>query len=200
MPRKPKRTRITRTASKKKPKKPRGVKKGTARGPYNKVRDRSPLARPWLKPPVYSDFSHAPEHLRARAYEKRRWVARYVNDNCPDGKLPQYIADYAQAAAVPPEEIPNYQTVYRWAVRMYVFGEVGLLDSPPARAGKPKIVGWKEELDPDGNTVRTPFRRSHLPKRSSSRQVLWGRNSTTPIWLASWWTTAQPARRSPRTT
>jgi transposase InsO family protein len=138
--------RITRTV--KPSEKPRGVKRGSKRGRYDTSRIKDPLAKPWLKPPVYQVFSEAPRHIQERAREKGRWVRRYVNDGRPRRKLPKYIAEYARAAGIPANKIPPYQTIYRWAVRLEVFGEVGLLDAPSASAGKPQVRRVEDEQNP----------------------------------------------------
>ena len=130
-------SRITRTV--KHSKKRRGVKRGSRRGRYNTSRIKDPLAKPWLKPPVYGVFSEAPPEIQARALEKGHWVRRFVNEGRPRGKLDQYALEHARCAGIPESEIPPYQTRYRWAVRLEVFGELGLLDEPQHSAGKPQV-------------------------------------------------------------
>lgn len=146
--------RIKRTV--KRCKKLRGVKRGARRGRYNTSRIKDPLAKPWLKPPVYAAFSEAPAHIQERARQKGRWVRRYVQDGRPRRKLRRYIAEYAHAAGIAEEDIPPYQTIYRWAVRLDVFGEVGLLDTPSRSAGKPRVRYKRDEQTPGARiTVRS---------------------------------------------
>ena len=130
-------SRITRTV--KRGKKPRGVRRGSRRGRYHTSQIKDPLAKPWLKPPVYAAFSEAPPEIQERAREKGRWVCRFVNEGRPRGKPDQYALEYAMGARIPENEIPTYQTRYRWAVRLEVFGELGLLDAPQHSAGKPQV-------------------------------------------------------------
>ena len=51
-------SRITRTV--KRGKKPRGVRRGSRRGRYHTSRIKDPLAKPWLKPPVYASLQRGP--------------------------------------------------------------------------------------------------------------------------------------------
>ena len=51
-------------------------------------------------------------------------------------------------AGIPENEIPTYQTRYRWAVRLEVFGELGLLDAPQHSAGKPQVRRVPDEENP----------------------------------------------------
>jgi transposase InsO family protein len=140
-------SRITRTV--KRSEKPRGVKRGSRRGPYNTSRIKDTLAKPWLKPPVYAAFSEAPPEIQERARDKGRWVRRFVQEGRPRGKLDQFALEYAQAAGIPEDQIPDYQTRYRWAVRLEVFGEVGLLDSPSYSAGSPRVRRVPDEENPN---------------------------------------------------
>lgn len=98
--------------------------------------------------------------LRA-AREKYPWIARFIREKCPPGKLMAYARLYAEANAIPPAKIPPYSTLNTWVHRyLAARGLAGLVDAPSRQAGRSRAVTGDalKHLEVAASTGRGPAR------------------------------------------
>lgn len=93
-----------------------------------------------LRLPAYQSIDEVPSELRERAAHKLQWVARFVREGCPRGKLHEYAVAVAGAAGVDQEAVPPYTTLRDWAKLYAHWGLVGLCDKVRCDAGHSRTV------------------------------------------------------------
>lgn len=93
-----------------------------------------------IRPPAYSSLDQVPEDLKARAYQKQKWVARFVEEGCPRGKLMPYATVVAEAHGIDEEDMPAYTTLRDWAHQYRHWDVLGLVDRVRSDAGGSRTV------------------------------------------------------------
>lgn len=135
MPQQRQSTRITRPRREATP----GRRRRSQPGRYNPAWDNADAAgRSYLKPPAYRSVAEVPADLLDRAYQKRNWIARFVREDCPRGKLRLYAAEYARASGL--TEVPAYTTLNEWTHRYRQWGLPGLVDRVRVDAGDSRVL------------------------------------------------------------
>lgn len=126
----------------------------------------------------YTKMSEAPPELLERAWSnKYPWIARFLDEGCPGGRLVDYARQYAEARGKAVGPVPPYTTLNTWVKLYRQHGILGLVDKPSVVAGvsrtlKGEFLVQFELLATLGygatqilNALAEMFRRTSLPRR-----------------------------------
>lgn len=90
-----------------------------------------------VRVPSFSSMDVVPTDLRERAVRKSFFVARFVQEGCPRGKLLPYARAAAEASGV---EVPPATTLRDWARQYQHYGLLGLVDKVRSDSGRSRTV------------------------------------------------------------
>lgn len=121
------------------------------RGAYSRAwADPNTKAKKYLKPPAYTSLDEVPEGIQMRGFKKLAWIQRFVNEDCPRGKLEEYARAHAEAQDIPASEVPKYTTLNTWVYQHRQFGLLGLMDA----VRKPHPRSLSEDMKTALETIR----------------------------------------------
>lgn len=115
-----------------------------------KRKHRGAYARGWSGPAKgvmasrvlpFTKESEAPRDLLARAaQEKYPWIARFLREGCPRGRLLEYAKAYGESQGFPESDVPPYTTLSTWVKVYRESGILGLIDKPNRFAGVSRVL------------------------------------------------------------